>query len=380
VLLAGIAYLCTVYGIAAMPEEDGDRIKLLGEGVAYESVLAQLVAAVAGKGVVYYVTIGAVLAVLSLSANTGFADFPRLCRILAQDDFLPHGFAHRGRRLVYSQGIIVLAVVAGLLLIAFKGITTHLIPLFAVGAFLAFTLSQAGMVAHWRKVGGKGAVVSMIINGLGAVCTGVTLVVVLVSKFVEGAWITAVLIPSVMVFFLLVHRHSRRLVQQLSTSKPIDLSNIHPPVVVVLIRGWTMVANKAVRFAMKISPDVHALHVAADEAHAVDVREQWANHVVYPTQEAGVPTPRLVVIPDPYRRLYGPLLEYVNGLLRENPGRTVAVIVPEIIELRWYNFFLHNQTATFVKGYLYFSGLERVVVINVPWYVSHENEPAVKGP
>src|SRR5439155_20038395 len=132
------------------------------------------------------------------------------------------------------------------------------------------------------------------------------------------------LIPTVMVIFLLVHRHARRLVKQLSTQKPIDLGNIQPPVVVVLIRGWTMVATKALRSAMKISPDVHALHVAADEAHAVDVREQWANHVVYPTQEAGVPTPRLVVIPDPYRRLFAPLLEYVNGLLRDHPGRAVA--------------------------------------------------------
>src|SRR5262249_27994051 len=148
VLLAGIAYLCMVYGIAAVPEEDAVRADLLGEGVKYQSVLAQLVAAVTGKGVIYYVTIGAVLAVLCLSANPGFADFPRLCRSIAQDDFLPHGFAHRGRRLVYSQGIVVLAIMAGALLIAFGGITAKLIPLFAIGAFLAFTLSQAGMVGH----------------------------------------------------------------------------------------------------------------------------------------------------------------------------------------------------------------------------------------
>src|SRR5262245_22998832 len=144
VMLLGIAYLCQAYGIGATsPEEPG-----------YQSVLSQVVAAVAGKGVVYYVTIGSVLAVLCISANTGFADFPRLCRIIAQDDFLPHVFAHRGRRLVYSQGILVLAALAGVLLVAFGGITDHLIPLFAVGAFLAFTLSQAGMVAHWWRESG----------------------------------------------------------------------------------------------------------------------------------------------------------------------------------------------------------------------------------
>ena len=176
VMLAGIAYLCRAYGIGATePGQPG-----------YESILSQLIAAVVGRGWFYYVTIGSVLSVLALSANTGFADFPRLCRVIAQDGFLPHSFAHRGRRLVYSHGILVLAVLSAGLLIGFGGITDNLIPLFAVGAFLAFTLSQAGMVAHWRKVGGPHARKSMAINAAGAVCTAVTLVVVLVSKFVEA--------------------------------------------------------------------------------------------------------------------------------------------------------------------------------------------------
>jgi amino acid transporter len=360
VLLVGIAYLTSAYGIAAMDAEKP----------GYQSILSQLVAAIAGNGVVYYVTIASVLAVLALSANTGFADFPRLCRAIAQDDFLPHGFAHRGRRLVYSQGIIVLAVLSALLLVAYGGITDHLIPLFAVGAFLAFTLSQAGMVIHWQKVGGSGARGSMLINGLGAVCTGVTLVIVLVSKFVDGAWVMLVLIPAFVLFFLAVRRQYQVVARELASCQPLDAKNLKPPLVLLLIRGWTTMTRKAVRFGMKISQDVHALHVAADEEKAVDVREQWAINVVYPTQEAGVPTPRLVVIPDPYRRLYGPLMDYIAQLQHDHPDRTIAVIVPELIERRWYNFFLHNQTATFVKGYLYFSGLQRVVVINVPWYVS----------
>src|SRR6516164_4330943 len=157
-MLAGIAYLCWVYGIGAMPENQP----------GYDSILSQLTAAVVGRGWFYYVTIGSILSVLALSANTGFADFPRLCRVIAQDGFLPHTFAHRGRRLVYSSGILVLALLSAALLIAFRGITDNLIPLFAVGAFLAFTLSQAGMVAHWLKLGGPHARRSVLINGAGA--------------------------------------------------------------------------------------------------------------------------------------------------------------------------------------------------------------------
>jgi amino acid transporter len=178
-MLAGIAYLCGAYGVGATePGEAG-----------YDSILAQLTAAVVGRGWFYYVTIGSVLSVLALSANTGFADFPRLCRVIAQDGFLPHSFAHRGRRLVYSRGILVLAALSGGLLVGFGGITDNLIPLFAIGAFLAFTLSQAGMVAYWRKVGGPHARTSMAVNAAGAACTAVTLAVVLVSKFADGAWV-----------------------------------------------------------------------------------------------------------------------------------------------------------------------------------------------
>src|ERR1022692_4139867 len=186
VMLAGIAFLIPAYGIAATdPGRPG-----------YQSVLSMLVAAVAGRGWFYYVTIGSVLVILSLSANTAFADFPRLCRAVAQNNFLPHSFGFRGRRLVYSEGIVVLAVLAAILLILFGGVTDRLIPLFAIGAFLAFTLSQAGMVAHWRRVRGEGATHSMIVNGLGAVATGITLVVVLVAKFTSGAWVSALLIAA----------------------------------------------------------------------------------------------------------------------------------------------------------------------------------------
>ncbi len=213
VMLLGIAFLCKAYGIGATEPE----------GPGYQSTLSQLTAAVIGRGVFYYITIGSVLAVLALSANTGFADFPRLCRIIAMDDFLPRVFAHRGRRLVYSHGIVVLAVLAGLLLIAFGGITDHLIPLFAVGAFLAFTLSQAGMVMHWYREGGPGARTSLLINGLGALSTGGALAVVLVSKFLHGAWIMVVLIPAILFFFYWVRRHYQCVAREVATHETADL-------------------------------------------------------------------------------------------------------------------------------------------------------------
>ena len=248
IMLAGIAYLCHVYGVAAT--EPGQA--------GYESVLSQLVAAVVGRGVSYYVTIGSVLAVLALSANTGFADFPRLCRVVAQDGYLPSGFAHRGRRLVYSQGIIVLAILSAGLLIAFGGITDNLIPLFAVGAFLAFTMSQAGMVLHWKRDGGAHSGKAMAINATGAIGTAVTLVVVLVSKFVEGAWVTVLLIPGLLVLFTSVHAHYRFVGKQVASDEPLDVKALVPPLALVPIRGWSSITRKALRFALKISPDIYA--------------------------------------------------------------------------------------------------------------------------
>ena len=197
ILLAGISYLVKVYGIAATdPGQPG-----------YQSVLSMLSAAVFGRGVFYYVTIASILFVLSLSANTAFADFPRLCRAIAQNNYLPHAFGYRGRRLVYTYGIMVLAILCGGLLILFGGVTDRLIPLYAVGAFLAFTLSQSGMVVHWFKKRGPNWRKSALVNGLGAFVTGITVCVVLVAKFVEGAWITAIFIPMTIALFIAVRRH-----------------------------------------------------------------------------------------------------------------------------------------------------------------------------
>jgi amino acid transporter len=360
VMLAGIAYLCGAYQIGATdPGQDG-----------YDSILSQLTAAVVGRDWFYYVTIGSVLSVLALSANTGFADFPRLCRVIAQDGYLPHIFAHRGRRLVYSGGILVLAALSAGLLIVFGGITDNLIPLFAVGAFLAFTLSQAGMVAHWWKTGGPHARTSMAINAAGAVCTALALAIVMVSKFIDGAWIVILLIPAVVLLFLGIRSHYHAVARDVASTAALDVKALEPPVVLLPIRGWSGITRKALRFALKISKDVYALHVANQEETMAELEDNWEHRVREPAMAAGLPPPKLIVTYSPYRRLYGPLKEALTHLHCAHPGRDIAVIVPELVVTRWYHHLLHNQTAAIIKAYLLFSGFRRVVVINVPWYLS----------
>ena len=357
-LLAGIAYLVHAYGIAAT--NPGRR--------GYQSILSMLIGAVVGRGIFYYVSIASILLVLALSANTAFADFPRLCRAIAQNNYFPHSFATRSRRLVYSYGIYLLAALAGILLILFRGVTDRLIPLFAVGAFLAFTLSQAGMVGHWRRVGGKGATRSIIVNGLGAMATGVTVVVVLVAKFVQGAWVTVLLIPLLLVAMAAVRRHYHRVFLETRSVAPLELNDLTPPLVVVPIKNWSHIVKKALRFALKISPHVRAVHVDCGEGSSI-LRQEWCRFVEEPTKEAGVATPQLVVLPSRYRYILSPIVDYVLEAERTCPNQQIAVLVPELVQRHWYHHILHNKRAAVLKGLLLLKGNQRVVVINVPWYL-----------
>ena len=358
VMLAGIAFLVRAYGIAATdPGSSG-----------YQSVLSMLVAAVAGRGWFYYVTIGSVLVILSLSANTAFADFPRLCRAVAHNSFLPHSFGFRGRRLVYTEGILVLAFLAAVLVVLFGGVTDRLIPLFAIGAFLAFTLSQAGMVAHWRRVRGKGATHSMIVNGLGAVATGVTLVVVLVAKFTSGAWVSALLIGLIVATMMWVRRHYDSVAAEIACDSPLDVGTIQPPLVIVTIQNWSKIAQRALQFGLSLSPDVRAVHVATED-EADTLREQWRTDVELPVTQAGRAAPELILLPSPYRLVLRPILEYVLKVEKEEPGRQIAIIVPELVEKHWYHYPLHNQRAELLKALLLLHGSQRIVLINVPWYI-----------
>jgi hypothetical protein len=358
VMLAGIAFLVRAYGIAAT-DPGSSR---------YQSVLSMLVAAVAGRGWFYYITIGSVLVILSLSANTAFADFPRLCRAVAHSSFLPHSFGFRGRRLVYTEGIMVLAILAAVLLILFGGVTDRLIPLFAIGAFLAFTLSQAGMVAHWRRVRGQGATHSMIVNGLGAVATGVTLVVVLVAKFTSGAWVSALLIGLIVATMMWVRRHYDSVAAETACDSPLDVGTIQPPLVIVTIQNWGKIAQRALQFGLSLSPDLRAVHVAMED-EADTLREQWRTDVELPVTQAGRAAPELILLPSPYRLVLRPILEYVLKVEQEEPGRQIAIIVPELVEKHWYHYPLHNQRAELLKALLLLHGSQRIVLINVPWYI-----------
>ena len=357
ILLAGIAWLVKAYHIAATdPGAPG-----------YQSVLSMLVAAVAGKGVFYYVTIASILLVLSLSANTAFADLPRLCRIIALDGYLPRSMANRGRRLVFSEGIYVLAGLTGALLLLFGGVTDRLIPLYAVGAFLAFTLSQLGMVFHWKRAGGPHALRYMFINGLGALVTGITVAVVLVAKFVDGAWITVLLIPSLLLLMYAVHRHYRHVSQEVADSSPLDLTHFQPAIVVVPLERWSAVAKKALTFALSISPEVIGLHVNCEWTE--QLKKEWQEYVEKPVQEVGIAAPRLVILDSPYRYVSSPIVDYVLQLQKKDPDRQLAVLIPELVERHWYYYFLHNQRAAVLKTLLYVKGSQRIAVVNVPWYI-----------
>lgn len=357
VMLAGIAFLAERYKIVATnPDSDN-----------YQSVLSLLFAAVSGRGWFYYAAIASVLIVLIFSANTAFADFPRVCHVLADDCFLPLSFANRGRRLVYSQGIVVLAVLCGVILIVFGGVTDHLIPLYAVGAFLAFTLSQAGMVAHWRRVRGASAGRNMFVNGLGAVVTGITVLVVLVAKFAEGAWITAVTIPAILALMYGVRRHYNNVRRQLASPTPLDVRDIVEPLVVIPLQQWSKLSKQALCAALGISKEIWALHVA-EEDKSNEFCAKWHHYVGERTSEAGLPTPALVEIHSPYRFVVSPIVDFVIKLAADNPHRRVITIVPELVERHWYNYFLHTQRAALLKTLLLVKGNDRISVLNIPWY------------
>jgi amino acid transporter len=365
-LLGGIAWLVRVFGICAMDQSRP----------GYQSVLSQLAAALVGHGAFYYVAICSLLAVLTLSANTSFVGFPRLCRLIAQDRFLPVGFAAVGRRLVFSVGILFLTTTSGLLLVVFRGITDPLIPLFAVGAFLAFTLSQAGMVMHWwRGKGSEGRPARhLFVNGLGAATTAVALLVIVAAKFREGAWITLLAIPSLILLFRSVHRYYERIDRELQEPRLLDLSTNEPPLVVIPTESWNRLTRKALRFGMTLSPDVFAVHLSALEGNDADaetrnVERQWKEDVEQPARKAGLPLPRLVCLPSPYRQFLEPLLRFTVRLEREHPSRTVAVIVPELIKKHWWQYVLHNRRARRLRRTLLQRGGSRVVVIGVPWHL-----------
>jgi hypothetical protein len=249
----------------------------------------------------------------------------------------------------------------------FGGVTDRLIPLYAVGAFLAFTLSQLGMVFHWKRVRGPHSGRYMFINGLGALVTGITVLVVLVAKFVAGAWITVLLIPILLWLMYAVHRHYQRVSQEVADSTPLDLSHFRPALVVVPVERWSAISKKAITFALSISPEVIGLHVNCEWTE--QLKKEWQEYVEKPVQEIGLAAPRLVIIDNPYRYVSSPIVDYVLALEKKDPERQLAVLIPELVERHWYYYFLHNQRGAVMKTLLYLKGSQRIAVVNVPWYM-----------
>jgi amino acid transporter len=362
-LLAGIAAVAHGYGLGAM-----DQTK-----PGYQSVLSQLAAAVAGRGVVYYVAMGSLLAVLCLSANTSFVAFPRLCHLLAADNYLPRPFALPDRRLVFSAGILFLAGTAALLLVGFGGVTDRLIPLFAVGAFLTFAMSQSGMVAHWRAQPGRNRG-KLAINALGAAVTFAALAVIVAAKFVEGAWITVLAVPGTIGVLVAHRRYYARLDRDLETRGPFDLEETEPPTVLVAFEGRNRMTDRALQFAMTLSPDVIAVHLLRldgpeddPEALGCGMRKLWDREVADPLSARGITPPRLVMLPAPFREIEGPLLKFMDRLDRDTPGRSVAVLIPELVLAHGWERPLHARRAERLRAALLKHGGPRLNIITAPW-------------
>jgi amino acid transporter len=362
-LFLGISYLAGPIG--AVPSER-------------ETVISQLArAAFEGRGFLYLAAIGATTLILVMAANTAYADFPRLAALQAADGFLPRQLTYRGSRLVYSRGILVLAVVASLLIVVFQASVTGLIPLYAIGVFLSFTLSQAGMARRWRKVGRlaegqeikeRGSVLrrdprwhlKMVVNGVGAVITAMVTVIFATTKFKDGAWVVLIVIPLLVAFFYAIHRHYRSLATSLS------LDAFGPPVrvdrhrVILAISGVHRGTAAALHYARALSQDVTAVYVASDPEAAAAIQEKWG------LWGAGV---RLVILNSPYRLLVEPLIGYIREIAaRRQPNEVMTIVVPQFVpEKRWHNI-LHAQTAMMLRFALLFQ--PGIVITSVPYQVT----------
>jgi amino acid transporter len=366
-LLLGVAYLVFVYQIVATEPGSSN----------YQSILSLLTQAVVGRGVFYYITLGSILLVLCLSANTSFADFPRVCRTISLDGYLPASFAVRGRRLVFTEGIFVLTVLSGALLTIFNGVTDRLIPLFAVGAFLAFTLSQCGMVVHWLKSNEASARVNAAINGIGALATATTFVIVIVTKFAEGAWLIVIVVPALFFLMYRIKRHYLDVAEEIAITGPVRLEPPKGIIVVLLVDHLNSVTQKGLQIAYGLSRKIHVVHVEREDSERDFVRE-WNQDARPSIEKLDLPVPELVVLTSPYRRLVAPTLDYIWKLERENPDSSIAVLIPQLIESHWYYSFLHNQKAAIFRAILLLKARDRMVIVNVPWNL--ERQRRIKGP
>jgi amino acid transporter len=342
-LFLGITFLAHHFQLTPRPEE---------------TIVSQLARQIFGGGLLYFEVQAVTMLVLILAANTSFADFPRLAYFLARDGFIPRQFGTRGDRLVYSNGILILGGTAALLIVMFHADVNALIPLYALGVFVSFTLSQASMVRRWLARREPGWWWRCSMNAAGAAATGLVMVVIGVTKFLDGAWIVAVLVPLLVLGFLTIHRHYGEVAAQLS----VEGYDGPPPMehtVLVLVGDLHKGVIKALQYAQTLSPSAKGVYVELDPEKTRRLEEKWGKWGL------GVP---LVVLTSPYRSLLTPLLDYVDHLLTYGDNHVVTIVIPEFIPAKWWQQLLHNQTALIIKGKLLFR--KNVVVTDVPYHLS----------
>lgn len=347
-----------------------------------ETVISQLARTIFnGRGTFYLMLLGATTVILIMAANTAFADFPRLGALVAKDGFLPRQLTYRGSRLVYSGGIVVLASIASFILIIFKASVTRLIPLYAIGVFLSFTLSQSGMALRWRKIGKlkpgeeklergsklhfvKDWPIKMVINGFGAVCTAVVMMVFAITKFSDGAYVVLILIPVLVGVFWSIHRHYKSLAQRLS----LDNFAVTPPHttrhrVIMPVSGVHQGTLAALRYARMLSDDVTAVYIMIEPSESEKVRQKWE------VWGQGV---RLVMLNSPYRLLLEPLLAYITDIThKRQPGETITIVVPEFVSNNRMTAVLHTNTAELLRSQL--KRQPGIVIVNVPYHIYEGN-------
>jgi amino acid transporter len=343
-MFLGITLLSRTYQV--MPSETETVVSQLARGVFD------------GRGFPYFAVQAATTLILVLAANTAYADFPRLSSIIARDRYLPRQLMNQGDRLAFSNGIIVLSVFAIVLLVIFGGDTHALIPLYMIGVFLSFTLSQAGMVIHWHRLRTPGWRASAVVNGVGGIVTGIVLVVVAITKAHEGAWIIMLLIPLLVLFFRMTHRHYGAVAAQLRLAGAEEPDTPRHNTVVVPISGMQRAVVRALDYAKTLSPDVRAVYVDVDPAATEQLRQDWD------TWGRGVP---LVVLASPFRSLLEPLLEFIEELDAARADGYVTVVLPEFVPARWWHHLFHNQRALLIKGALLFR--PNTVVTSVPFHL-----------
>ncbi len=358
VMFVGITFLAHQYGAVPLPqEEDG-----------YETVVSQIARGVfGGTNAAYYYLQFTTMAILVLAANTAYSDFPRLAYFMARDKFMPSQFTFRGDRLAFTTGIVTLGVFSILVLAIFGGETERLIPLYALGVFTSFTLSQLGMVVRWQKRKEQGWRQGRIINAVGATATAIVALVVGITKFTHGAWIVVVLIPLMIVLLRGIHRHYTQASQELMASTPTRSEEIDH-LVVVPISSVNRIARQTIAYARSISDNVTAIHISDEEDEIERTQDQWN------ALETDVP---LVIIESPYRSLVGPFMRYLDEIQKQAPGTTLTVVLPEYIPRHWWEQILHNQTAFRLKAALLFR--PGTVVISVPYHLSRTTPQPYAG-